>query len=114
MKSLSSIFTFAFLATFLSFSSTAYSASSDVLKNKSSKTATEKVIKKAAIAQSVNVNKANAEEISVALKGVGLKKAEAIVKWRKANGKFTNVSQLLEVKGIGEKTLAANKTKIKL
>ena len=36
----------------------------------------------------VNVNTATAEEIAQALKGVGLKKAEAIVAYRKSNGQF--------------------------
>ncbi|EGG94561.1 hypothetical protein IMCC1989_2644 [gamma proteobacterium IMCC1989] len=52
--------------------------------------------------------------ISDHLKGIGLKKAQAIVEWRKANGKFISVEQLTEVKGIGEKTVQANKGKIAL
>ncbi|MGH1486443.1 MAG: ComEA family DNA-binding protein [Cellvibrionaceae bacterium] len=64
--------------------------------------------------QVVSINKANAETIANILRGVGFKKAQAIVEWRKKNGGFTKVSQLLEVKGIGEKTLAANKGRIKL
>lgn len=55
--------------------------------------------------QMVSVNTADAETIADALQGVGLKKAQAIVAWREANGNFTTLEQLLEVKGIGEKTL---------
>ena len=62
--------------------------------------------------QPVSINSADAATIADALKGVGIKKAQAIVNWRKQNGKFTSVRQLLEVKGIGEKTLAANKSRI--
>jgi len=62
----------------------------------------------------VNINKASAEEISASLKGIGVKKAEAIVKYRKANGAFSSVDDLTNVKGIGKKTLAANKSDIKL
>jgi len=62
----------------------------------------------------VNINKASAEEISASLKGVGVKKAEAIVKYRKANGAFSSLDDLTNVKGIGKKTLAANKADIKL
>jgi len=62
----------------------------------------------------VNINKASAEEISASLKGVGVKKAEAIVKYRKANGAFASLDDLTNVKGIGKKTLAANKADIKL
>lgn len=71
----------------------------------------------AALAQKVEVvsiNTAGAEAIAEAMRGVGFKKAQAIVEWRKKNGKFTSLDQLLEIKGIGEKTLAANKKRIKL
>lgn len=67
-----------------------------------------------AVEGSVNINTASAEEISAHLKGVGLKKAQAIVAWREANGVFTTKEQLMEVKGIGEKTLLANADKIAL
>lgn len=65
-----------------------------------------------AVEKTVNINKASAEEIASALKGVGLKKAQAIVKWREANGQFTSVEQLAEVKGIGEHILQSNKKKL--
>lgn len=77
--------------------------------------AAEKAKPKAAIEQSVvSINKANAETIAASLKGVGMSKAEAIVAWRKQNGGFKRVEQLLEVKGIGEKTLERNRSKISL
>ncbi|MEE9302842.1 MAG: helix-hairpin-helix domain-containing protein [Thiotrichaceae bacterium] len=57
----------------------------------------------------VNINKANAETIAENLKGVGLSKAKAIVKYRKDNGKFESVDELTNVKGIGEKTLEKNR-----
>lgn len=50
----------------------------------------------------VNINTANAEELAT-LPGIGAVKAEAIVKYRKDNGKFKNVNDLKEVKGIGDK-----------
>jgi len=62
----------------------------------------------------VNINTASAEEISESLKGVGVKKAEAIVKYRKANGVFSNIDELTNVKGIGKKTVASNKADIQL
>ena len=64
--------------------------------------------------QSVNINTADALTIAGVLRGVGLKKAAAIVRWREENGQFTNVEQLLEVRGIGEKTLSANRSRIRL
>lgn len=62
----------------------------------------------------VNVNNADAQTLSDSLKGVGLKKAQAIVEWRKQNGNFVALEQLLEVKGIGEKTLQANRPRMSL
>ncbi len=64
--------------------------------------------------EAVSINTASAAAIAEAMRGVGIKKAEAIVNWRKKNGKYTSLEQLLEIKGIGEKTLEANKGRIKL
>ncbi len=64
------------------------------------------------MAEKVDLNKADAETLANTLHRVGEKKAQAIVAWRKANGKFTSVEQLIEVKGIGEATVAANKDRI--
>ena len=60
----------------------------------------------AALAAPVNINQADATEIAMALKGIGMKKAEAIVAYRHQIGAFTSVEQLLEVKGIGEKMVS--------
>ncbi len=59
--------------------------------------------------QPVNVNSANAEDIAEALKGVGQSKAEAIVAYRNANGKFKHVDELVNVKGIGIRTVDINR-----
>lgn len=65
-------------------------------------------------AATVNVNTASAEEIAEGLKGVGLAKAEAIVEYRKANGTFTHVDELVNVKGIGVRTVDINRESITL
>ena len=62
----------------------------------------------------VNVNSAGAEEISEALKGVGMSKAEAIVEYRNTNGKFEHVDELVNVKGIGIRTIDINRDYILL
>ncbi len=59
-------------------------------------------------AEQIDINTASAEELAEALKGIGAKKAEAIVQYREENGPFTAVEQLTEVKGIGPKTLENN------
>lgn len=53
----------------------------------------------------VDINTASATELEE-LSGVGPVTAEAIIEWRTSNGGFQSVDQLLEVDGIGEKTLA--------
>jgi competence protein ComEA len=65
-------------------------------------------------AEPVNVNTATAEEIAGNLKGIGLSKAQAIVAYREANGAFTHVDELVNVKGIGLKTLDQNRDMILL
>ncbi len=62
-----------------------------------------------AIAKPVNINTANAKTIAASLQGIGQKKAEAIVKYRKTHGKFKTIKDLVKVKGIGLKTLQKNK-----
>ncbi len=52
----------------------------------------------------VNINTAGIEELT-ALSGIGEKKAKAIINYRKKNGKFKSVSDLTNVKGIGEGTV---------
>lgn len=67
-----------------------------------------------AIAAPVNINEADASEISVALKGIGLKKAQAIVDFREKHGEFAAAEDLALVKGIGEKTVSKLKEDILL
>lgn len=62
----------------------------------------------------VNVNTASATELAEELKGVGMKKAAAIVEYRKQNGNFQTVESLTEVKGIGLKTVEKNRSSIQL
>jgi len=50
----------------------------------------------------VNINTAMVEELKT-LKGVGEKKAEAIIEYRKKNGSFQTKEDLMKVRGIGKK-----------
>lgn len=65
-------------------------------------------------AEPVNINAASAEQISEALKGIGQSKAEAIVAYRTENGKFEHVDELVNVKGIGIRTVDINREYIML
>ena len=67
-----------------------------------------------ALAGPVNVNTADAATISAELRGIGMVKAQAIVDWRKENGPFKAVEDLVLVKGIGERTLEINRADILL
>ena len=64
--------------------------------------------------QPVNVNTASAEEIADSLKGVGLSKAEAIVEYRDENGPYKHMDELVNVKGIGIRTVDINREYILL
>ncbi|MEH6595446.1 MAG: ComEA family DNA-binding protein [Colwellia polaris] len=63
--------------------------------------------------QVVDINLADIETLAL-LKGVGEKRAKAIVAYRESNGQFNSVDDLLNVKGVGEHTLQLNKGRIKL
>ena len=67
-----------------------------------------------AYAGSVNINKADAETLAMELKGVGLKKAQAIIVYRNENGAFKAVDDLANVKGISHKTIEKNRQNILL
>ena len=60
-------------------------------------------------AEIVNVNTANAQTLAAAMNGVGVSKAEAIVRYREVNGPFSSLDQLADVKGIGAKTVERNR-----
>ncbi|MGN6520059.1 MAG: ComEA family DNA-binding protein [Dokdonella sp.] len=64
-----------------------------------------------AVAQ-VDINHADAKTLAESLSGIGLVKAEAIVAYRKANGPFARIEDLGKVKGIGSKTIEANRDAI--
>lgn len=64
--------------------------------------------------EKVNINTADAETIARVLNGIGLKKAEAIVRHRETHGRFDSAADLTAVKGIGESTVKKNADKIKV
>lgn len=68
----------------------------------------------AATAAPVNINTADAETLAGSLQGVGLSRAEEIIRYREAYGPFESVDELADVKGIGPATLDKNRTLITL
>ena len=59
----------------------------------------------------VNINTADATTLET-LDGVGPATAEAIIAWREANGAFSTVEQLMEVRGIGPAKFEAMKNDV--
>ena len=62
----------------------------------------------------VNINKADASALAAGLTGVGLSRAQDIVRYRETYGPFAAVEELTDVKGIGASTLEKNRTVITL
>ena len=62
---------------------------------------------------SININEATAEELET-LNGIGPVTAEKIIQYRTEYGKFEKKEDLMEVNGIGEKTYAQIKDKIRV
>ena len=57
----------------------------------------------------VNINTADAGTLIMEIKGVGEKRAQAIIQHREAHGPFESVDDLVTVKGIGEKLVEMNR-----
>lgn len=62
----------------------------------------------------VNINQADELGLSAALIGVGPAKAKAIIEYRKQNGAFKRIDDLVLVKGIGPATLEKNRDRLRL
>jgi competence protein ComEA len=62
----------------------------------------------------VDINHASAEEIAQTMNGVGLTKAAAIVAYRETNGPFTHIDELVNVKGIGLRTVDRNREVVEM
>lgn len=65
-------------------------------------------------AGNVNINTADATALAEGLNGVGIKKAQAIVDYRKKNGAFKSINDLANVKGMSDKLIEKNKDVITL
>ena len=60
----------------------------------------------------VDINSATADEIAIAMSGIGPAKAKMIVEYRTLNGAFASVDEISKVKGVGQKTLEKNRVNI--
>ena len=66
----------------------------------------------AAAAEPVDINSADAATLVATIDGVGIKRAQAIVAFRQQNGPFKPVDVLSQIRGIGDKTIAASKERL--
>jgi len=57
----------------------------------------------------VNINTADARTLATNIKGIGDKKAEAIVQYRDKHGPFKSADDLTKVKGIGPQLIEKNR-----
>lgn len=87
----------------------AISTSKKTSAKKKSKKKTKAIKKKVG---KININTAD-EETLTELTGVGPVTAKKIIAYRKKHGKFSSAQDLLNVKGIGEKTLENMKSQLK-
>ena len=71
------------------------------------KAAKKKSKAKARLTQAININQADAGELQL-LKGIGPKKAQAIIDYRQKHGPFQRPADVVRVKGVGPKTLQKN------
>ena len=59
-------------------------------------------------AETVNINTADKEALMTLIKGVGEKRAEAIIAYREQNGSFKSVEELADVRGVGPSIVEKN------
>lgn len=60
----------------------------------------------------ININTADKETLMSVIKGVGEKKAEAIILYREKNGAFKSIDELSNIKGIDIGIIEKNKDKL--
>ncbi len=70
------------------------------------------VISLGVFAAPININTADADTLAAELTGIGAAKAAAIVAYRESHGSFKSLDDLVNVKGIGAKTLEKNRANL--
>ncbi len=61
----------------------------------------------------INLNTASAEELQT-LSGIGEAKANAIIEYRKENGRFSSIEEIMNISGIGQSLFEKIKDRIKV
>ena len=73
--------------------------------------ATKPPISVAASTDVINLNSATAAQIA-SLPGIGLKTAELVVQYRQKNGPFKKIEEIMNVRGVGEKSFLRIKDRL--
>lgn len=75
----------------------------------------QKVAKKQEVflAGSIDLNKADLSSLIHSFKGIGKKRAEAILAYRDSHQGFKSIEEFAEIKGFGQRFLEANREKLK-
>lgn len=58
--------------------------------------------------EKINLNKADVLALTNAVKGIGKKRAEAIINYRDKHGSYKSIEELAQVRGIGERYVKNN------
>lgn len=60
----------------------------------------------------IDLNKADVSTLTGSFKGIGRKRAEAIVAYREAHHGFKSIEELAEIKGFGQRFMNTNREKL--
>ena len=66
-----------------------------------------------ALSNKIDLNKADLSILTGSFKGIGKKRAEAIIAYRESHHGFKSLEELAEVKGFGQRFIEANRDKLK-
>jgi competence protein ComEA len=79
----------------------------------SHKKQTTEVNKTDSVSNKIDLNKADVSMLTGSIKGIGKKRAEAIIAYRDSHQGFKSIEELAEVKGIGQHFIETNRDKLK-
>lgn len=65
------------------------------------------------VSQKIDLNKADLSTLIGSFKGIGKKRAEAIIAYRTHHQGFKSLEELADVKGLGQRFVSANQEKLK-
>ncbi|HRD70931.1 MAG TPA: helix-hairpin-helix domain-containing protein [Legionella sp.] len=76
-------------------------------------TKTKKPLEKPSVTNKIDLNKADLSALTGSFKGIGKKRAEAIIEYRSSHHGFKSLEELGDIKGFGHHFVEANREKLK-